>query len=176
MPKGKECIVSGLGHLRVRNSLGLCVRLPYWCWLENCGLIKTTFLGEVVFKLGTWSWFAEVVWEELTPFGAFCFFFRFCLQFSSVAQLYLTLSTPWTAAHQASLSVTNTQSLLKLISIKLVMPSNHLIPYHPLLLPSIFPSNRVFSNESVLHIRWPKYWEFQLHHQSFQWTSRTDFL
>ena len=69
--------------------------------------------------------------------------------------------TPWTAAHQASLSITNSQSLLKLMSIELVMPSNHLILCHPLLLPpSIFPSIRVFSNESVLPIRWPKYWSF----------------
>ena len=70
-------------------------------------------------------------------------------------------ATPWTAARQASLSITNSQSLLKLISIESVMPSNHLILCHPLLLlPSIFPSIRVFSNESVLHIRWPKYWSF----------------
>ena len=70
-------------------------------------------------------------------------------------------ATPWAAALQASLSITNSQSLLKLMSIKLVMPSNHLILCHPLLLPpSIFPSITVFSNESVLHIRWPKYWSF----------------
>ena len=68
--------------------------------------------------------------------------------------------TPWTAAHQACLSITNSRSLLKLMSIKLVMPSNHLILWRPLLLlPSIFPSIRVFSTESV-HIRWPKYWSF----------------
>ena len=68
---------------------------------------------------------------------------------------------PWTAACQASLSLTNFQSLLKLMSIDSVMPSNHLILYHPLLLlPSIFPSIRVFSNESALCIRWPKYWSF----------------
>ena len=68
-------------------------------------------------------------------------------------------ATPWTAARQASLSITNSRSLLKLMSIKLVMPSNHLILCHPLLpLPSIFPSIRVFSNESALCIRWPKYW------------------
>ena len=68
---------------------------------------------------------------------------------------------PWTAARQASLSITNFQSLLKLMSIMLVMPFNHLIHCHPLLLlPSIFPSIRVFSSESVLHIRWPKYWSF----------------
>ena len=69
--------------------------------------------------------------------------------------------TPWTAAHQASLSITNCQSLLKLTSIDMGMPSNHLILCRPLLLlPSIFPSIRVFSTESVLHIRWPKYWNF----------------
>ena len=70
-------------------------------------------------------------------------------------------ATPWTAAHQASLSITNFQSWLKLISIKSVMPSNHLILYRPLLLPpSIFPSIRVFSSESVLRVRWPKHWSF----------------
>ena len=69
--------------------------------------------------------------------------------------------TPWTAAHQASLSTTNSWSLLKLMSTQSVMPSNHLILCHPLLLlPSIFPSIRVFSNESVLCLRWPKYWSF----------------
>ena len=69
--------------------------------------------------------------------------------------------TPWTAAHQASLSITNSQSLLKLMSIELVMPSNHLVLCCPLLLlPSIFPRIRVFSNDSALHIRWPKYWSF----------------
>ena len=84
--------------------------------------------------------------------------------------------TPWTAAHQASLSISNSWSLLKLMSIELVLPSNHLILCHPLLLPpSIFPIIRVFSNESVLRIRWPKYWEFQLQHQSFQWIFRTYF-
>ena len=69
--------------------------------------------------------------------------------------------TPWTAACQASLSITNSRSLLKLMSIELVMPSNHLILCHPLLLlPSIFPSIRVFSNESALCIRWPNNWSF----------------
>ena len=68
---------------------------------------------------------------------------------------------PWTAAHQASLFITNSWSLLKLMSVELVMPANCLILYHPLLLlPSIFPNNRVFSNESVLCTRWPQYWSF----------------
>ena len=84
-------------------------------------------------------------------------------QLSSVQSLSRVrfFATPWTAACQASLSFTNSWSLLKLMSIELVMPSNHLIFCHPLiLLPSIFPSIRVFSNESVFHIRWPKYWSF----------------
>ena len=69
--------------------------------------------------------------------------------------------TPWIAECRASLSITNSRGLLKLMSIELVMPSNHLIPCHPLLLPpSIFPTIRVFSNESLLHIGWPKYWSF----------------
>ena len=72
-------------------------------------------------------------------------------------------ATPWTAACQASLAITNSWSLLKLMSIELVMPSNHLILCHPLLLlPSIFPSIRVFSSEPVLRIRWAKYWSFSL--------------
>ena len=72
-----------------------------------------------------------------------------------------SLWPPWTVALQASLSITNSRSLLKLTSIELVMPSNHLILCHPLLLlPSIFPSIRVFSNEAVLCIRWPEYWSF----------------
>ena len=85
-------------------------------------------------------------------------------QFSSVTQLCPTLFvTPWTAAHQAFLSITLSRSLLKLISIELVVTSNHLILCHPLLLPpSIFPSIRVFSNELVLCIRCPKYWSFSI--------------
>ena len=88
-------------------------------------------------------------------------------QFSSVqfscSVMSNSFATTWTAAHQASLFITNTWSLLKLIFIELVMPSNHLMLYCPLLLlPSIFLSIRVFSNESVLHIRWPKYWSFSV--------------
>ena len=99
------------------------------------------------------------------------------IKFSSVTQYCPTLSDPWTAARQASLSITNSQSLLQLISIASVMPSNHLILCHPLLLtPSIFPSIRVFSNELVLCNQEAKILEFQLQHQSFQWIFRTDFL
>ena len=85
------------------------------------------------------------------------------LQFSSVAQSCPTLCDPWTAAPQASLSITNSRSPPKLMSIESIMPSNYLIVCCPLLLlPWIFPSIRVFSNESALHIRWPKYWSFSL--------------
>ena len=85
------------------------------------------------------------------------------LQFSSIQSLSCVqlFATPWTAVCQASLSITNSQSLLKLMSIESVMPSNHRILCCPfLLLPSIFPSIKVFSNESVFRIRWPKYWSF----------------
>ena len=81
----------------------------------------------------------------------------FVVQSLSCVQLFVT---PWTAACQASLSIANSQSLLTLTSIELVMPSNHLILCRPLLLPSVFPSIRVFSSVSALHIRWPKDWSF----------------
>ena len=88
---------------------------------------------------------------------------RDVFSFSSVAQSCPTLCDPMTAARQASLSITNSLSLLKLMSIELVMPSNHHILCHPLLfLPSIFPSIRVFSLEPVLHIKWPKCWSFSI--------------
>ena len=94
--------------------------------------------------------------EELLP----CFFYKYWGCYSSVAESCLTL-IPWTAARQASLSFTTAQNLLKFMSIESVMPSNHLILCRPLLLlPSIFPSIRVFSNESALRIRWPKHWRF----------------
>ena len=91
--------------------------------------------------------------------------YKYTLCISSVQSLTHVLlfatATPWTAAHQASLCITNSWSLLKLISIEMVMPSSHLILCHPLLLlPSIFPSIRVFSKESTLRMRWPKYWSF----------------
>ena len=104
------------------------------------------------------------VHSKLNPLYMCPLFFRF---FSHLVHSVHSLShvwlfvTPRTIAHQASLPITNSQSLLKLMSIELVMPSNHLILCHPLLLlPSIFPSIRVFSNESALGIRWPKYWSF----------------
>ena len=106
---------------------------------------------------------------RLKMFSYFLFVFFCIICVKSVINLLsvqllshvLLFVTPWTAAFQASLSITNSWSLLKLMSIELVMPSNHLMLCCPLLLPpSIFPSTRVFSNESVLRIRWPKYWSF----------------
>ena len=86
--------------------------------------------------------------------------FQYISSVQSLSRVRL-IATLWTAACQASLSITSSQSQLKLMSIESVMPSNHLILCRPLLLPpSIFPSIRVFSNESILHIRWPKYWSF----------------
>ena len=93
------------------------------------------------------------------------------VQLSSVS-VVSDSATPWTAAHQASLSITNSRRLLKLMSIESMMPSYHLILCHPLLLlPSIFPGIRVFSIESVLSIRWPKYWSF-----SFSISSSSEYL
>ena len=115
---------------------------------------------------GTWKFF---------PFVYDIFDFFHSVQFSH--SVVSNSATPWTAACQASLSITNSWSLPKLMSIELVIPSSDPFLCHPLLLlPPIAPSIRVFSNESTLRLRWPKYWEFQLQHQSFQWTPRIDLL
>ena len=97
----------------------------------------------MMFHWWGWLWFVVFVVQRLSHVWLF--------------------ATPWTVACQASLSITTSQNLLKLMSIELVMPSNHLILCHPLLLlPSVFPSIRIFSNESTLHIRWPKDWSFSI--------------
>ena len=95
-------------------------------------------------------------------------------QFIVILSRVQFFATPWTAACQSSLSITNSQSLLKLMSIELVMPSNHLILLF--LLPSIFPSIRVLSKESTLCIRWPKYWSFRFSISSYRECSRLNFL
>jgi len=114
--------------------------------------------------MGFFMWtILKVFIESAIILLLFSYILVFWPQFSSVQLLSCVrlFATPWTAAHQASLSITNSRSLLKLMSHESVMPSNYLILCHPLLLlPSIFPSIRIFSNESVLHIRWPKYWNF----------------
>ena len=123
--------------------------LQYSC-LENS--MNSRAWWAIVHRVAkSWTWRK---WLSMHMYVCVCV----CVSVQSLSRVRL-FATPWTAAHQASLSITNSWSLLKLMSIELVMPSNHLILYRPLLLPpSIFPSIRVFSNESVLHIRWPKYW------------------
>ena len=125
----------------VSLSLCVCVSSSYWIGQKIC-------LG---FPITAYRKLKKPFWPTQ---------YLISVQFSSVAQWCLTV-TPWTEACQASLFITNSRSLLKLMSIEWEMPSNHLILYCPLfLLPSIFPSIRVFSSESVLQIRWPKYWNF----------------
>ena len=134
------------------NELALWIR-----WLKELKLQP---------KHQSLQWIFRIDWFDWNP------------QFSSVQSFSCVqlFATPWTAAHQASLSITNSQSLLKLKSTESVMPSNHLILCHPvLLLPSIFPSIRVFSSVSVLHIG-AKVLKLPLQHQSFQWILGTDFL
>ena len=127
----------------------LPLSLPYVNWASQEGCL-------FYLRFSLWS-------LDLPLFYFYRLFSSLCFPFSSFQSLSWVrlFATLWTAGCQASLSIINSQSLLKLMSIKSVMPSNHLILCHPLLLPpSIFPSIRVFSNESVLHIRWPKYWRF----------------
>ena len=120
--------------------------------------METLWVG---FHTTTMKWISQK--SESHKYFCFPVHIKFVFQFSSVKSLSCVwlFATPWTAASQASLSITDSWSLLKFMSIESVMPSNHLNLCHLfLLLPSIFPSIRVFSNESVLCIRWPKYWSF----------------
>ena len=139
---------SDLAVAAVSSSTGVFIRgkTRHWWWTGRPGVLQ--FMGSQ--RVGH-DWATELNWILL-----------FSVQFSSVqwvSPVWL-FATWWSAARQASLSITNSWSLLKLMSIESVMPSNHLILYHPLLLPSIVPSIRVFSNGSVLCIRWPKYLSF----------------
>jgi len=121
------------------------------------------FLGKVaIVELGNWDWAKRNIRHSSLPL-IICSTAIDMNLFSSVQSLSRVrlFVTPWSPACQASLSITNSRSLLKLMSIELVMPSNHLILCRPLLLlSSIFPSIRVFSNKSVFCITWPKYWSF----------------
>ena len=132
---------------RAPGQAGVLVPNPHRCADQLCDVLLmalTIYCSRPFFQT-----FQDPVFEAI-------------YQFISVARISLTLCGP-AAAGQASLSITNSQSMLQLMSIELVMPSNHLILWRPLhLLPLIFPSIRVFSNESVLHIRWQKYWSFSL--------------
>ena len=125
------------------------------CWPKLLPVLLTNWMSDSILGL-------DYLLEWLTELRKTHLFTRLsiCCCYCSVTQ---SLATPWTAAHQASLSPAISQSLLKLTSFESVMPSNHLVLCHLLLLlPSIFPSIRVFSKESALHIRWPKYWRFSI--------------
>ena len=123
------------------------------------------WLRNTLFKLNITNVYEQIkthqdrAWRQDPGPNSSCISLLFCSD-QSLSHVRL-FATPWITAHQASLSITSSQSSLKLMSIESVMPSSHLILCRPLLLPSsIFPSIRVFSNESVLHIRWPKHWSF----------------
>ena len=138
------------------HSPGNAIKVGAYCKVKVQHIRREMQRKEAVLRIndehGTMSHTLQMVSRipDLYPFSS--------VQSLSRVQLF---ATPWTASRQASLSITNSQSLLKLMCIESVTPSNHLILCLPLLLPpSIFPSIRVFSNESALHIRWPKHWSF----------------
>ena len=168
----------------VVNVKDSCYLVSSWIYTTKEELFPTYFTEGTTRMIGLIlcvnSWISKYCsryrsdFQHLGSFGVLEQHLFFCsVQFSSVARSCPTLLDPhWTAALQASLSITNSQSLSKLVSIELLIPSNHLIRCRPLLfLSSIFPNIRVFSNESALQKL-----EFQLQHQSFRWTPRTDFL
>ena len=179
--KAFDCIqfssVQSLSHVySLRRSQQL------WKVLKEIGisdyftcLLQNLYAGqEATVRAGPgtmdWFWIGKGMWSlyiVCQPAYLVCqpFLFSFYVEFSSVQSLsrIRLFAIPWIAARQASLSITNSQSSPKLMCIKSVMPSSHLILCHPLLLlPSVPPSIRVFSNESALHMRWPKYWSFSI--------------
>ena len=150
--------VHGISQARILEWIALpSSRGSSWPGIEPNSLTSPALAGEFFTTSTTWEVLGLCTEMQLI------FVSVSSVQFSSLQSLSCVqlFATPWTAACQSSLSITNSRSLLKLMSIELVMPSNHLILCHPLLLlPSVFPSIRVFSNESVLCIRWPNYWSF----------------
>ena len=153
------------------NSIFLSVSL----FVVNLTSFQACFLGHLIFSR---IYIPHCIsWQMRTLTWTFWWvLIKYYHTISSVAQSYLTLCDPWTAARQASLSITNSQSLLKLMSIESVMSSNHLILCRPLLLlPSIFPSVSLFQWVSSSH-HVAKVLEFWLQHQCFQWIFRTDFV
>ena len=171
--------VTDLKYFYVESSV---LTLSFYClflifpslWETCMFLWMSSILVLLCWKLDIMHIIIWQLWKSNNPFSLYLlsllmklfivvFIEDFFIRFSSVQSLSCVwfLVTPWTAARKASLSITNSRSLLKLISLESVMPSNHLILCRPLLrLPSIFPSIRVFSNESVPHVRWPKGWSF----------------
>ena len=149
--------------------LNVCLTLCYFKSGEVVGIVMMIIMVTVVITNTCVLTVCQTLYLVLhRPFSPFAwknmvYIFYLKAAFSSVQSLSRVrlFATPWTAARQASLSITNSWSLLTLMSIESMVPSNHLILCHPLLLlPSIFPSIRVFSSESALRIRWPKYWSF----------------
>ena len=146
---GRDISPSPLTYLSPYKYLLIAQAHPRSMFITSSS--KTAFLPDYSYYTRT----SQVTW--------LCSFSTSIISFSSVQLLshVWLFATPWTAAHQASLFITNSQSLLKLMSVESVMPSNHLtLCCLLLLLPSVVPNVKVFSNESVLHIRWPKYWSF----------------
>ena len=150
-------------------------RMDWFCFTS----IQNQFWGTKLLKgkcflfLVLLNWWGHYLWHTIQDIK--CTFQVSISQFSR-SVMSDSLRPPWIAARQASLSITNSQNLLRLMSIKLVMPSNHFILCCPLFLPpSIFPSIRVFSNESVLHIRWPKYWSFSFSISEAEYSGRISF-
>ena len=144
------------------NSFVQCASCSPRCYISTTLGAQVAWSKPLVSSQSLWQASqnnSKVRQHETSPDTCSCIASQFnSLQSLSRVRLF---AIPWTAACQASLSITNSQNLLKLMSIESVMPSNHLILCRPLLLlPSIFPSIRVFSNESALHIRWPKYWSY----------------
>ena len=159
-----KCWMGGLGSwscqwkgdVFVPFMLMLIRSEAYLCWKKYLISLEPGFSSSLLISLQLWCWKWPLEAEIEDPLSTE----RVISSVQSLSPVWL-FATPWTAARQASLSITNPQSLLKLMSVESVMPSNCLTLCHPLLLPgSIFPSNRVFSNELVLLIRWPKDWSF----------------
>ena len=159
-------------------------KLSFWHWYDKRSVVFISFLKIDQYSITSISnieWANKNQSSENQSVPALLLSFSVLnssVEFNSVQSLshVWLFATPWITARQASLSIINSWSSLRLMSIESVMPSSHLIHCCPLLLPSIFPSIRVFSNESVLCIRWPQVLEFQLQHLSFQWLFSTDFL
>ena len=150
-----SCIMSGIYHMfdfrSITTSMSFFIHTKnaVWIWVKSTEYLQLWSIAQAFLLVIFVPLFLLSIWR-----------LRFSVVIQSLSHVWF-FATPWTAARQASLSITNSQSLLKLMSIESVMPSNHLILCRPLLLPpSIFPSIRVFANESVLCIRWPKYWSF----------------
>ena len=174
---GNVCVSKQLSQVVPPSASPQCIhKLPVCIWVSTAALqtgssapsFQAPYIWVNIPHLSFSFWLTSlcVTGSRLIHFvrtDSKVFFSFLSVQFSSVRSLshVRLFATPWTAEHQASLSITNSQSLLRLMFIALVMPYNQLILYHPLFLPtSIFPSVRVFSNESILCIRWPKYWSF----------------